>query len=215
MSLPWSLSKLGTFETCRAKFKFKYIERLPEQRSVAADRGVNKHKLIEDYINGISVSLPPEYSMYQGFLSNLKNMGMQAEVKMALNDKWEPVPYDAPNVWWRGVLDAIIVQGNRANVYDWKTGKIYDDHDDQKDLYSSAVIQTHPEVEIVNATHVYVDLGKNRNKIYARHDIPTIREKWEARVGKMLEAQEYFPNPNFKCTWCGYGKSKGGQCKFG
>jgi hypothetical protein len=215
VSLPWSLSKLGTFEKCRARYKYRYIDGLKEPKGAAASRGIDKHKIVEDFVAGITEALPADLSYYHGFLSNVRQSGGKAELQLALRADWTPCAFGDSDAWWRGVLDALVVLESKAHVFDWKTGKIYDDHDDQKDLYAAAVFSTYSEVEEIVATHVYLDLGQNREKRYTRADLPAIRARWEGRVNSLLSAEAFFPNPQYSCRWCGFAKANGGPCRFG
>lgn len=169
---------------------------------------------MEDFANGVIKELPPELNHYEGFVSGLQAAGGQAELQLAVDRGWNSVPFDSPDAWWRGVLDYILVRTPVAHVYDWKTGKEYDDHYDQKQLYALGVFCTYPEVLEVRAVHVYLDTGRNTERVYSRYEVPSLRAQWEDRAGKALNATEFFPNPNYGCRWCGYSRSKGGPCRF-
>lgn len=216
-SLRWSLSKLNTFEQCGKKYKFRYIDRVPEppQPPGAAARGSAIHKAIEDYLKGEINELPSELSFYAGFLTQLKGAQLYPEHRMALNNDWEPVAPNDPTVWWTGILDLLIRPTEQlAVIYDWKTGKIWPDHEEQKEIYSIAVAATFPMVREVQFTHVYVDLGKNRRKTYHPDQLRSMRNKWEGRVFAAEHAAEYIPNPSFKCRFCPFSREKGGPCQF-
>lgn len=215
MSFRWSLSALGTFEKCAFKYKLKYIERLEENRSASASRGVGNHSLVEEFLKGTITSLPAELSYYQGFLTGLKQHEIYPEHVITLNRKWESVPKDSPEIWYKGVLDLKLIESTEAAVvYDWKTGKIYPDHDDQKSIYSIGVFSEHPSLFSVRAVHVYLDLGQNREKTYHRDQVYSMRFFWERRVEKLERAPEYIPNPGFHCRWCSYSRANKGPCKF-
>lgn len=240
--MSWSLSSLGTFEKCAAKYDYKYIKKLPElSRSAAADRGVNLHKMVEDFVAGATDSLPAELSFYTQFLLGLRTHEIYPEHKVALDRNWELTDWDAKDLWYKGVLDLKLLERpeeltrgdcllsgepkgygpepTAAVVYDWKTGKIYPDHDDQKAIYSLAVFSEHPAVQRVRAIHVYLDLGKSREITYYRNEVQQLRELWEARVKRLenaaaTEGYGYPPNPTFMCRYCSYSKFKGGPCRF-
>lgn len=211
--MAWSLTSLHTFEQCTLKYKYKYIQRLEEPRSYAAARGVDKHKMVEDFVND-GVPLPPELDFYHGFLSNLKAAGGKPEVKLAMNKSWEPCDWKAEDVWWRGVLDMLVLTPKEAIVYDWKTGKIWPDHEQQRELYCIATAQHFPELQQMRGIHVYVDLGKNRQHVYHRSELRSLQAKWETRVNRVTSAVEFFPNPSFKCRFCPFSRYKGGPCQF-
>lgn len=239
----WSLSKLGTFTQCGAKYKFKYIEKAVEQRSLSASRGVDHHTAVERFLKSEIAELPQELSFYTQFLTEVRGHEIYPEHKIALTKDWTPTTWDAEDVWYTGILDLklLLRSGNsggnseehqgeqsavpatdgkgeptEAVIYDWKTGKIYPDHDDQKSIYSVAVYSEHPTVQSVRAMHVYLDLGKVREKEFHREQMHMLRKSWEDRVAPLERANpdDLIPNPGFHCRWCGFSRAKGGPCKF-
>lgn len=191
------------------------------------------HKSVEDYLNGSLQQLPSNINFYTQFLDNLKTQEIYPEYKVSLKKDWSPTGWDSEDVWYRGVLDLKLLTrpdptveeggGVRtadptgAVVYDWKSGKIYPDHDDQKALYSVSVFSEHPTVQRVRAIHVYLDSGQNREITYDRSQMHDMRQHWEARVdalGRAIEIQAFMPNPSFKCRYCAFSRFKGGPCRF-
>jgi hypothetical protein len=212
-----SLSKLGTFESCAAKYKFQYIDRLPRGApGPAAARGIDAHKAMEDYILGVVPALPSGMEMYGGFLDGLKRLeGIVPEAKLAFNSDWSKANWDDEGIWWRGVLDLLVPpQGGTAHVYDWKTGKIYDDHEDQRQIYAIATSIEYPDAFEITCSHVYLDLGKNVAVTYHRDQLVGFRERWRRRFTAVEGATEFPYNPQFGCRWCPYSKAVKGPCPF-
>lgn len=213
--MPWSLTSLQTFEQCGLKYKLKYVDKIPEKRSDAASRGVDRHKIIEDQFLTVAPPLPDDLSHYGPFLQGLKKYDCKPELKLAMTRGWEPCDWSSQDVWWRGVVDLLVLNGSQIGyLYDWKTGKVYPDHDDQKEIYSIAVSSHYPELREVRATHVYVDLGKNKEKHFHVDQLRTLRDRWVRRVNYPETAVEFIPNPTFKCRYCSYSREKGGPCQF-
>jgi len=213
-NLSWSLSRIQTFEKCAARYKYRYLDKMAEAPGPAMARGTLKHKIMEDYVNGAITMLPPELSHYTIFLDSAKQKKAQPEIQMGLKRDWTPCAFDDPDVWWRGVLDLLVLDKVQAIVYDWKTGQIYDDHDDQKHLYATAVLATYPELYQVRAIHVYLDKGKNREKTIHRDQAILLRSGYETRVARMESATEFIPNPTFMCRYCAFSAANQGPCKF-
>lgn len=230
--MPWSLSSLGTYEKCGLKWKFKYVDRLPEARSTQANRGVDHHKSVEDFLTGASAALPDELGFYSQFFTGLKQYEIYPEHKISLSRDWNKTAWDSSETWYRGVLDLKLISSygevekencedctsvrypTTAVVYDWKTGKIYPDHDDQKSLYSLALFSEHPTLQSVRAVHVYLDLNANREKTFHADQVHDLRKQWETRVQRLEQDPVLIPNPGFHCRWCGFSRSKGGPCQF-
>lgn len=211
--MKWSLTKLKMFEQCPAKYKYRYLDHIQEAKSGAAARGTETHSTVERFLLG-EVELPPELTHWHSLLSGLKTKTMFPELKLALDKDWKPVEWGSPDVWWNGVLDLLVLASPEATIYDWKTGKIWPDHDEQKDIYTIATFATHSEMSQVRAIHVYLDLGKSREKVYSRSDMPALQEGWERRVRSLEEATEFIPNPSYGCRWCPFSRQKNGPCRF-
>lgn len=212
--MSWSLSRLQSFESCAAKYKYQYLDKLPSTPNPAMARGLMKHKVMEDYMNGVGGALPTELAHYGIFLDAARQKNGKAEIKLGLKRDWTPCDFDDPEVWWRGVLDLLVLEEVQAIVYDWKTGKIYDSHDDQKFLYAIAVLATYPDLMQVRAIHVYLDQGKNREKTLHRDQAFILRGGYEVRVDRMQSSPEYIPNPTFMCRYCSFSKENQGPCRF-
>jgi PD-(D/E)XK nuclease superfamily len=211
----WSLSRLKTYEQCPAKYKYQHIDRLAMPKHPAAERGIAIHKDLEMFLTGAAPSLPANLSMYHGWLENLKPKKVFTEHRVGLRADWTPTEFDAPDVWLRSVLDLkVLGDDNTAHVYDWKTGKIYPDHVDQKTLYSATTFAEHPDLYQVTAIHVYVDLGKNTQQIFHRDQATALRQGWDSRVKPLLAETNWIPNPSYSCRWCPYSRAQGGPCRF-
>lgn len=212
---PWSLSSLGTHEQCGLKYKFKYIDRVPEKRtSLAASRGIDMHKEIEEFLLGQRTSLTGALSFYNVFLEGLKKYPIFTEHKITVTKEWKPTTWDAEDAWHRSVLDLKLVAPKFIAVYDWKSGKMYPEHMDQKELYAIDVLSEHPEMETIKATHVYLDLNKHTERTYFREELIHYRERWERKVANMHADVALIANPSWRCRSCGYSKNNGGTCQF-
>lgn len=212
----WSLSSLGTYEKCPAQYKYAYIEKLPRgAQSAPAARGTQLHSDVESVLRGITKALPDEISKYDQLIQELKGQENYPEHKIALTNTWEPTEWDSADCWWRGILDLkLVTSPTEVTVIDWKTGKIYPNHDDQKSLYSIAVFAESPAVRRVRAQHIYLDLGKTREKIYDRDQMHELRSMWTTRAYKLEKETEWLPHPSFNCRYCPYSKDKAGPCRF-
>lgn len=209
----WSLSKYGMHKKCPAQYKYAHIDRLPRPKSDSAQRGIDIHADIERYIKE-GKPLPQPLTHYSAWIDALKRQDHQAEWQVALGEGWTPLPWDAPEVWWKGVLDLKVIAGIQGWVFDWKSGKMYPDHDDQKEIYSIATFIHHPELVEIKAVHVYVDLGKNTEKTYSRDQLDWLIRKWNVKISPMMNDKEFIPTPNYGCRWCPYSKAARGPCQF-
>jgi CRISPR/Cas system-associated exonuclease Cas4 (RecB family) len=210
--MSWSLTSLGTWEQCGLKYKFRYVDRIKDKPSDQAQRGTDNHALIEGYLKGEIELLPSVLSFYQSFLSGLKLYPIYPEHRIALDSEWKPTAWET--AWFRCALDLKLKDGTGIVIYDWKTGKMYDDHYDQKQLYAIAAAAEDEEAKRVRAVHVYLDLNKHTERTYERSELEAARLFWSARVAKMEKDKDFIANPTWKCRFCSYSKHKGGPCQF-
>lgn len=208
----WSYSRYSTYKKCPAKFKYKYLDGLQEPKTFATNRGSELHLAIELYLRNEVDKLPDELGFYQGFFDTLKHQNVMPELKLELNKDWQPVK-DGEDAWFICILDAVVIFPDHAIKYDWKSGKIYDDHAVQRELYSLGLFCSYPSVNTVQGIHTYLDSKENRMTTYSRDQLPYLKEKWNAEAA-LLTCGDYAPRPSYSCRWCGFSKAKGGPCQF-
>lgn len=228
----WSPSRLNDYETCPAKAKYKYVDRLPEPSAPALDRGTRIHAEAEKYIVGKGI-LSPDLTRVEDELLELRKGYRKGRVRVeqsiALDETWAPVDWFSKHAWLRCKIDAVELGASgknnkkkmlEASVTDWKTGKNNprdaEKHGDQLNLYALAVISA-DIAETVRARLVFTDTGEVVTKAegcLARKDVLTARENWEKRIVPMMSDELFAPTPNFTCRWCAFSKAQGGPCKF-
>ena len=95
-----------------------------------------------------------------------------------------------PNVWWRGIADLAIVNGNSAKVIDYKAGKSakYADKD-QLELMALAVFKHFPDVTKVDAALLFVVAKAFIKGSYSRADAPALWAGWLQRYNKIPAAK--------------------------
>lgn len=211
-----SLSKWSTFNQCPAKYKYQYVDKLPRGTgSEAMSRGVAIHKTFEDFINHGAPLMPP-FDRYHSFIDELKahaDATVLAEGEILVDSNWQ-LTSDKDAAWIISILDMSVVTPSIVGVYDWKSGKIYDEHKDQKELYSLMAHAKYPEAKRIEAHHVYVDLGKNTKLTYDISDLGPIRDRWTSNFKTLEYTDKFIPMPSFKCRFCDYSKAKSGPCPF-
>lgn len=209
-----SYTKISMYMSCPAKKKYRYDDKLKEESHPAAQRGKDIHASFEEAIKD-GRPLPNEFVFYADYVKTLRAAGAYSELKAAVNRSWEPCEFDSPDAWIISVLDLWLVRGTIAYGWDWKTGKVYDDHVKQKEFYSAVMLNTLlPEVEKVVFSNVYVDLQKAVPHEFTRSEILNLQARWGNRIALMERDTECSPTPNFFCRYCSFSKAKGGPCAF-
>lgn len=172
---PWSHSALDDFVNCpRAYSEKRIFKSVEETKGEATIWGEQVHKHFEDrLVEG--VALPPILEMHEAFLARLEALpGHQfVEEKIALNTSGQPCEFFGDEVWFRGVIDYLKVNGSQALVIDHKTGKVHQ-KTQQLSLFAIWVFAKYPEVETVCAEYYWTQNRAKAGATYHRHQIPQL-----------------------------------------
>lgn len=220
----WSFSRWATYNKCPHQAKLYYIDgvRGEEDPNSAASRGTIIHKMSEDYLNARrATELPPIFQQFAADFALLRKLRAVPEVSLGIRrDKttgfqWTPCEFDDPNYWWHGQLDAtaILECGTVAWIVDIKTGKMYDEHVLQLQLYAIAMFLHAPELDEVICEDWYVDLGKKVKHRFLRRQLQGLILLWERRTAAMFNDTTFPPTPTPLCGWC-IASQENGLCKF-
>jgi hypothetical protein len=212
---PWGYSKLETFENCPQKFKFQFIDKLPQPGSAAMERGSKMHESIETYLNGWTKELIPECQSFQEAIDALKASKFVAEQALGLDKNWNKLPdWFHKDTWIRAKADAMYTEDNVLTVIDFKSGKYRVPSTDQVELYAIVGGAIYPEVTKVVAEYWYLDTGEVYSREYTQPELLELRKKFEKRVAPMYVNELWTPQPSMECRWCPYSKTKGGKCLY-
>lgn len=202
---PWSYSKIKAFEQCPKQFYHdKILKEVPFKETEATLYGTAFHTAAEDYI-GKDIPLPSKFSFAQKMLDSLKNKQGEklCELKLGITEDLEPCGFFADDVWFRGVADLIILDGDLAWVIDYKTGKSskYADKG-QLELMAMSVFKHFPQVKTIRAGLVFVISNDLVKSTYTEYDKPKLWEKWLAKYKQMETAaieEVWNAKPNGLC----------------
>ena len=217
----WSYSKLIDFEQCPLRVKMKHIDRIPEAKAPAAERGTMIHQLAEDYVCGKLKKLPPELAKFTTEFHSLQ--ASYKLKKVSLEGEWgfdrDWMPTDYKTAWLRMKGDAVLFDGSHAVVIDYKTGASYGNeikHGEQVQLYAIASFIREPKLQSIAVELWYLDKDELTQKTYSREQALRYVQSFDKRANKLVGATEFPPNANWiTCKWCSFGPAKGGQCPYG
>lgn len=215
--MPYSYTQFSTFNKCPAKFKYKYLDklRIPKPPAPAAARGLEVHKSIEEYLRKEKDTVHEAVAFYGTFLTALRDAPIKIEAPFGLDEKFEYVPYDDPNAVIRGFIDCYLEDDESLHVYEWKTGKFYPEHEDQRLLYAIAALQMAPKQEAVEVMGVYLDQKANAQRTYYRAVLDGYIHFFKLELDKVRGATEFPPQPNYLCRFCEYSSmANKGPCQF-
>jgi RecB family exonuclease len=202
---PWSFSKIKAFEQCPKQFyHMKIAKDYIEKETEAMLYGTLFHEAAENFVKD-DTPIPEKFKYAESALTNLKNKPGKklCEYKLGLTEDLEPCGFFDENVWFRGIADLIILDGDTAWVVDYKTGKSarYADKG-QLELMALATFKHFPEIKKVKAGLLFVIAKTLVKDIYEDTVAPILWKKWlsdYARMEKALETNTWNPRPSGLC----------------
>lgn len=205
MSEKWSFSRLKSFEQCPKQFyHVKVAREYEEPETEAMLYGSEFHKACEDYVRD-RTPIPKKFDFILSTLDALiaKEGEKLCEYKMGVTKDLEPCAFFAENVWWRGIADLVILNGEEATVIDYKTGKStrYADKG-QLELMALATFKHFPVVKKVKAGLLFVVCNELIRDTYTSDQQPELWKKWLDKYGALEAAFEnnvWNPNPSGLC----------------
>lgn len=205
MSEKWSFSRLKSFEQCPKQFYHVKVKReYEEPETEAMLYGSEFHLACEEYVRDRK-PIPKKFEYIKPTLDSLiaKEGEKLCEYKMGITVDLEPCTFFADNVWWRGIADLVILNGDEATVIDYKTGKStrYADKG-QLELMALATFKHFPTVKKVKAGLLFVVCNELIRDTYSADQQPELWKKWLDKYGAMEAAFEndvWNPNPSGLC----------------
>ena len=202
---PWSFSKIKAFDQCPKQFYHeKILKEYPMRQTEAMLYGNQFHKAAEHYIRDCA-PMPERFDYAVGALDSrqAKQGEKLCEYKFGLTENLEPCGFFDDDVWFRGIADLIILDGDTARVVDYKTGKSarYADTG-QLELMALATFKHFPEIKKVEAGLMFVIAESLVKDSYEVAAAPILWNKWlkdYARMEKALETNVWNPRPSGLC----------------
>ena len=197
----WSPSKLASFEICPAKFAAEsYYKIVPYQETVHTKWGNSCHKEAELALKGqksVDAEAFRAVEPYTKLLNTLPGERL-IEFRMGLTKDWRAV--EAPNIpgklWeWgteakgRMTLDLGFLNGERAKLFDWKSGKPSDSVF-QLQLYTLVIALLFPQTQEFEAKYIWLKNRSTTGFACSRKDLLPIFKDVKERVSRMEEAWE-------------------------
>jgi hypothetical protein len=205
----WSYSSLDLFKQCPHKYyRLRVAKDIKEPESDAMIYGKEVHLAAEEFIRD-GKPVPEKYAFMRELLEPVRKITGQhlCEYRLGLTRALEPCEFFGKDVWWRGIPDFLAVDGEKATLLDYKTGKSSKYADTkQLDLLALAIFKHFPEVETIKAGLLFVVANDFIKTKYERAKHEKTWVQWledTHRLEKSYEVNVWNPKPNFSCkAWC-------------
>lgn len=209
---PWSFSSISTYRNCpKQYYETKVAKSVTESMNEMGLWGDYGHRKFDAALSrvlaGEPLTLPDNLREYIPYLQRvLATPGrMLVENKYAITKALEPCGWMAGDVWCRGIIDVLHLNGAHAIAIDHKFGK-QRDQSDQLKLFAILVFAHHPEIECVTTRYAWLQTGKIVTKVYHREDQSWM---WVSFLPDLHRYKESFatltfdPKPSGLCNgWC-------------
>ena len=174
----------------------------PETEAILYGKRV--HEAAEFYISK-GTPLPAPFEQFRDVLDMLKDMpgDKLCEYKMGLTSDLQACGFFDENVWFRGVADLVVINGEVARVIDYKTGKSSEYADvKQLELMALAIFKHFPKVRKVKAGLAFLVCNDFVKAKYEKKDAPLTWLKWIQETDRLQASHDnnvWNPKPNFTC----------------
>ena len=202
---PWSFSKMKSFQTCPKQFyHVNVLKQFPFKETEAMRYGTEFHEAAEHFIRD-GTPIPDRFAFSRPALEALaaKSGEKLCEQKLGLTAELEACDFFAKDVWFRGIVDLLIIDGDVATVVDYKTGRSsrYADKG-QLELMALSVFRHFPEVAKVRAGLLFVIANELVKAKYKKTGQKDMWLKWLSEYATMEKAFEtgvWNPKPSGLC----------------
>ena len=207
----WSYSSIKTFEQCPKKyFHLKVAKDVKDEPGEAAEYGTAVHLAAEEFIRD-GKPIPEKFAFMRPIVEPLaaKQGEKHTELRLGVaktDTGFAPTTFFAKNVWYRGIVDLLIVDGTKGWMVDYKTGKNAKYADmKQLDLMAGALFIKHPELETIKSALAYVVSQEFPKKTHVRTEMNMYMSVFSRQLDSLEDAMQagvFNPKSGPLCGWC-------------
>jgi CRISPR/Cas system-associated exonuclease Cas4 (RecB family) len=204
--MPVSFSRLNTFEQCGKKFEYLYVlKTVQDAGSTATEYGTRVHEALEKVAKG-EAEHTHESAPFAGLLTRILQQPGEKffEYQMTVDHTLTPCGWMDDVAWIRSIADILIVNGDKAWVGDWKTGKVKDDPT-QLQLFAYMTFIHFPQVVEVKTSYIWMLKGELTTMRFTRNMMGHLWNAIQPRLDRLQEAVDmgvFKAKPTPLCGWC-------------
>ncbi len=207
----WSYSSIKTFDQCPKKYyHLKVAKDVKDEGNDASRYGNDAHEAAEHYIKN-GTPIPEKFKIMRPVVETLAKFPGEKHTELKLGvrkteDGFEPCGFFDKDVWYRGIVDIVIIDGWNAHMVDYKTGKNAKYADmKQLDLMAGAVFIHFPDVLRIKSGLAFVVSNEFPKKIHVRTELSQYMHVFEDQLYMLEQAEEHGvwnAKSSPLCGWC-------------
>ena len=207
----WSYSSIKTFELCPKKYYHrKVVKDVKDEPGEAADYGTAVHLAAEEYIRD-GTPIPEKFAFMRPIVEQLVALPGEKHCELKLGVTKAPWGYDPcgffdEEVWYRGIVDLLVIDGERAWMIDYKTGKSAKYADmKQLDLMAGAIFVKYPQVQKIKSALLYVVSNEFIKKTHRREGLDSYMGVFDNQLEQLEGAMDngvFNAKSGPLCGWC-------------
>lgn len=203
--LIYTYTMLSAYRNCPHAMYRRYVKRdQPYVETPEMKLGNDVHTAFEHRV-GSRKPLPKQFHKWEHFAAVLDGRGANVELKLAMTKEGHPTGYWDNDCWFRGKIDVVIRQSDRAYIRDWKTGNSR--NEDSFELETNALLlkAKFPELQTVRGDYVWL----KEDRVGQSFDLSGFAATWQQinRLVKLIEStrangDEFDKKKSGLCGWC-------------
>lgn len=190
---PWAYSRINKFKTCPKQYYHTLIAKDYKEdfNGEVVRYGNEVHQAAQEFIDW-GKPLPSKFDFMAPVLDSLKaKEGDKAcELKLGITENLDPCDFFDDNVWFRTIIDLLIVSGDVAYIVDYKTGSNKYVDKGQLELMALVVFEHYPAVQEIRAGLLFVVHNDMVKETYTREDKTWMWKKWMQEYNKLDAAHK-------------------------
>lgn len=204
----WSYSKLKNFASCpKRHWHIDIVKNVVEPESEHLTEGKLVHDALAKRLGKSKTKLPDTMKDYEALCAGIEKVPgeLLVEQKYGVAEDYSPCGFFDGKVWYRGIADVAVVDGERALAVDWKTGKVIADSQ-QLALMAGCLFAHYPKLEQVDTAFMWLKDDARTHEVFKRKDMPGMWSSLMPRIQEYKHAIDHdeFPaKPGALCRkWC-------------
>jgi len=183
-------TKIKNFETCPRRYFEIDVNKNYKEESPALDYGIKMHDAAKARIAS-GKPLPKEFEVLEKWIqkftkdSDNSAIGIQTELRLAIDKLKNPCGWFDKKVYFRGVIDFLKIHKKVALAVDWKSGEPKDDLI-QLGLFAQLIFSHYQWVEAIKTMYVWTKTDDSTEENLYKKDMTDLWNEINPRV-RMLE----------------------------